>query len=356
MLPAVGFERMLALSGYQSDLWPSRPRWNDAANFRDGDSGDCARKPGRWGRREQKFVVLAAVEGLVQGRAGMNGEQSRIHLGCHAGFLAEMGKVSGEAVAEVERGGCESSALQPEALGDARLGIEVRSQQWRKLFRDFQSAWPGCMGFGQLRQAGKSGGGSAQCAGYVEQVADTRAGAQQGFSAGNCAGEHNVGHGDGRFGQVTASERGLAGLGQGQQTVEKPLHPGALTALSRGQLARQSQGKKGCNRPSTHGGQVAQSACQGTMADGFRRVPVKSEVAAGNGQIGGDGQFLAGAGAEQGAVVANAQAQPTAGRLRRAAADLAEQGKFASFAGTSGFVPFRLHPLRIGQIGGRVLG
>jgi hypothetical protein len=50
------------------------------------------------------------------------------------------------------------------------------------------------------------------------------------------------------------------------------------------------------------------------MADGFRRMPIQTEVTAGDGEVGGDGQFLAGAQAEQGAVVADAEAE--AGRLR----------------------------------------
>jgi NAD(P)H-hydrate repair Nnr-like enzyme with NAD(P)H-hydrate epimerase domain len=70
------------------------------------------------------------------------------------------------------------------------------------------------------------------------------------------------------------------------------------------------------------------------MPHRFRRMPVEPEVAAGNGQIGGDGQFLARTWAEQGAIVADAQPQSAARRLRCAAADLVEQGELAPLAGT----------------------
>jgi hypothetical protein len=45
------------------------------------------------------------------------------------------------------------------------------------------------------------------------------------------------------------------------------------------------------------------------MADGFRLVPVEAEVAAGNRQICRHGQFLATAGSQQGAVIADTQAK-----------------------------------------------
>ena len=86
------------------------------------------------------------------------------------------------------------------------------------------------------------------------------------------------------------------------------------------------------------------------MADGFGRVPVEAEVTAGDGEVGGDGQFLAGARAEQGAVVADAQAQGAQGSLRRAAANMAEQGQFAWLGITQGMGRPGSHSLSIGQM------
>ncbi len=70
------------------------------------------------------------------------------------------------------------------------------------------------------------------------------------------------------------------------------------------------------------------------MADRFRLVPVKPEVAAGDGQIRGHGQFFAVAGSKERAVVANSQAQAVlpaaAGSAGRPRTNFADQGKFAS--------------------------
>jgi hypothetical protein len=91
------------------------------------------------------------------------------------------------------------------------------------------------------------------------------------------------------------------------------------------------------------------------MADGFRRMPVEAEVAAGNREVGGHGQFLAGTRTEQSAVVADAEAQ-VAGGLASASADLAKQGKFAALAIAWQEVgPPEGHDLRIGQIAGQTL-
>jgi hypothetical protein len=80
-----------------------------------------------------------------------------------------------------------------------------------------------------------------------------------------------------------------------------------------GQLARQAQGKKCCNRSRTHSGKIAQSARKGAMSNGFRRMPVEPKMAPADRQIGCDSQFLAGASAQQGAVVSYSKAQARLG-------------------------------------------
>ncbi len=75
------------------------------------------------------------------------------------------------------------------------------------------------------------------------------------------------------------------------------------------EFAGQAKGKKGGQRACAHCGQVAESAGEGAMTNGFRRMPIEPEVAAGDGEVGGDGQLLAWAEAEQGAVVADAEAE-----------------------------------------------
>ena len=64
-----------------------------------------------------------------------------------------------------------------------------------------------------------------------------------------------------------------------------------------------------------------QVASLGAVANGFGTLPVETEVAAFDGEIGGHGQLLAGAKPEQGAVVANAQPQAPALSLCRSSAN-----------------------------------
>jgi hypothetical protein len=74
-------------------------------------------------------------------------------------------------------------------------------------------------------------------------------------------------------------------------------------------------------------------------------------MAASDREIGGDGQLFAGAEADQGAVVADAQPQAATGGLGNPAANLLEQCEFAVFPGCRRSRRFRSHSLRIGQIG-----
>ena len=180
-----------------------------------------------------------------------------------------------------------------------------------------------------MRQLRQARGGAAQAAGDVEQVPGPRAGAEQGFAAPNRADQHDVSHGEGRFGQIAAGQRGFWAW-QETEALEEAGEPGAVRVASRrlepcDEIAGQAEGEKGSDGPRAHGGQVAESAGKGAMADGFRRVPIEAEVAAGDGEIGGDGQFLAGAQAEQGAVVADAQPQRGIRRSGRAGANPGQQ-------------------------------
>ena len=88
----------------------------DAADPGDGNAGDFAGQAGSGWSGKEKFVVFAAVEGLGEGCGGVDGQGCGIDLGGYAGFLAEVGKIGGEAVAEVEGGGGQAVARQPQAL------------------------------------------------------------------------------------------------------------------------------------------------------------------------------------------------------------------------------------------------
>jgi hypothetical protein len=82
------------------------------------------------------------------------------------------------------------------------------------------------------------------------------------------------------------------------------------------------------------------------MPNGFRRVPVESEVAPGYRQIRRYGHFFALVRSQQGAVVADAQPKAAllaeSCRTLSSAANLGEQGEFA--LSTSGFGLDLLHP------------
>jgi hypothetical protein len=85
------------------------------------------------------------------------------------------------------------------------------------------------------------------------------------------------------------------------------------------------------------------------MADRFRRMPVEAEVAPGDGQVGGHSQFFATARSQQGAVVADTQAETAPRTAHRSLANLAEQGQFATVGGCSKLGRFYRHFMRIGQ-------
>jgi hypothetical protein len=127
----------------------------------DGNAGDFAGDAGGGWGCEEEFVVFSAVEGLGKGCGGVDGEGGGLDLGGYTGLFAEVDEVGGEAVTEVDGGGGQAVADEPEALGDAGLGIEVGGEQGFELLRDARRVRAGRVGFGQILQAGKGGSGSA---------------------------------------------------------------------------------------------------------------------------------------------------------------------------------------------------
>jgi len=96
----------------------------------------------------------------------VDGEQGSVDFGGYARFLTEMSEVGGQAVAEVDGGGGEIVALEPEALRDAGLGVKMRGEL------GFEP--PGNAGrvragrLGKLGETGEASSGSTECAGDVE--------------------------------------------------------------------------------------------------------------------------------------------------------------------------------------------
>jgi len=180
------------------------------------------------------------------------------------------------------------------------------------------------MGSALLCEPLQTGGGCAESAGYVDQVAGPGAGAEQRPPAGDRADEDDVSDGDWRLGEVATGKRGSVGVCQGEEAVEEAVYPGAGAAGGPGQLTGETQREKGGDGACAHGGQIAESAGETAVADGFGGVPVKLKVTAGDGEVGCDGQLFAGPDAEEGAVVADAQPHPGGGTPPGAIADLVE--------------------------------
>ena len=134
------------------------------------------------------------------------------------------------------------------------------------------------------------------------------------------------------------------GLGESEKAVEKRVQPSRRSAdAPRGhsrfasaprlgvldEILGQSQRQKRGDGACAHGGQVAESAGQSAMADGFGRVPVEAEVAAGDREVGGDGELFAGSETKEGAVVADAELQLWTLGVGCAEANSTEQGQLA---------------------------
>jgi hypothetical protein len=64
------------------------------------------------------------------------------------------------------------------------------------------------------------------------------------------------------------------------------------------------------------------------MADRLRRMPIEAEVAACDGEVSGDCQFLATTRPKHSAVIADPEPERCAGNLLCAGSDLADQVKF----------------------------
>ena len=159
------------------------------------------------------------MEGLVQCGGGMEGETDGIELGGDAGFLAEMGEIGGEAVAQIDGGGGKAAALEIKSLGKVRLRVEMGGQAGEQAFGDVER-----VGIGGER--GEGSRCAAQAAGDVEQVTGPSAGTEKRAAARNCAYQNNVGQGEGRLGQIAAGQWGLGALGEGKESIVKAREPG----------------------------------------------------------------------------------------------------------------------------------
>src|SRR5579859_1868278 len=176
--------------------------------------------------------------------------------------------------------------LQPASNGDSGLRVKVKVR-----FRgsDF---FPGReLLDGQCR--------SAQRAGDVDAVAGTRAGAQDPASGGDLAEHDDIGHDFPRGRKIAAGQLNAEPPRQRLQTSKESVNPSLL------QVPRQAERKEACQRCTAHGSDIAQAARQAAVANTLRGVPVAAEMYVLDGKVRGDQKFVAGAGTQDGAVVAD---------------------------------------------------
>jgi hypothetical protein len=92
------------------------------------------------------------------------------------------------------------------------------------------------------------------------------------------------------------------------------------------------------------------------MADGFRLVPVEAKVAARDGEVGRDGQFLTGPRSQESTVVSDTETQADSpGGATGAVPYLTQEGELTAFHHGSRMGLLSAHLLRMAQTCGRLL-
>jgi hypothetical protein len=168
------------------------------------------------------------MESLIERGVRMDGERFSVNLCRDTRFGANVAEVSREAVAQVDGGGSETASLEPQALRDARLRIQMRGECALNAARDYPE-WS-LSGFHQLAQALKSGRSATKASGHVEEVSRASAGTQQSPAARHSPGEDNIRQGDGGLGEVATAKRGRVAAGEGKKAAEEAVCPRRLLA------------------------------------------------------------------------------------------------------------------------------
>ena len=94
------------------------------------------------------------------------------------------------------------------------------------------------------------------------------------------------------------------GGGERKQAVEEAVEPAGIA----GDGFWHGEGEECSEGLGSHGGEIAEAAGEGAMADGGGAMPLAAKVAIFEGEVGGDEEFVAGGWFEDGAVVADAEA------------------------------------------------
>src|SRR6202041_3180416 len=146
VLPALRRYRLATLRREQTDRRLALAGAQDAADAADGNSGDLPGDAGAGGGGEQQLIVVAAMQGVVQVCARMDGDEGGVDFGSYVGLLAKVGEVGRKAVAEVDGRGGQRLGAQAESLGDAGLGVQMAVEQGLQMLgevRWVEAARPG---------------------------------------------------------------------------------------------------------------------------------------------------------------------------------------------------------------------
>jgi hypothetical protein len=256
----------------------------------------------------------------------MDGNGGGGDLGGEVGLVTEMMEVGGEAVAEIDGGGGEFPV--GELAADGKAGLEVEVGVFEGGGRQAEEFLWGA--FEREKFGGRSSEGTAD----IDEVAGAGGGAEEGLASLDGSDQDDVGDdealtggGGWGFGGVAAGEGNIAERGEGEESVEKAFDPAFLAATSDGQVSGYGEGEKGGEGASAHCREVAEPAGEAAVADRLRRVPVAAKVDVFEGEVGGDGDFFAGFGLEEGAVVADSEAQGGASGLF-SGAEGGDEGEF----------------------------
>jgi hypothetical protein len=315
VLPALGWQWMAAACGVdERELGLPGAARDQAADAGEANSGEGARDGCAGPGGEEKFVVFAAMKRGVEAgwavgkqRAGavVDGDGGGVELGGDAGSGAEVGEVGGETIAEVDGGGGEPVAQELPTEAKPGLREEVRGPRGLDGRGVVAQGWLGFGLQGSCEELAELGGGSAEGVGDVEEIAGMRAVAAKGAAGGDGAEENDVGQDEvrGGFAGIAAGEGDFAEPGEGEEAVEEGVEPALVAGYGLWQGEREERGEG----TGTHGGEVGEPAGEGAMADASGGVEVAAEVAAFEGEVGGDDDFMAAGDAEDGAVVADAE-------------------------------------------------
>jgi hypothetical protein len=127
------------------------------------------------------------------------------------------------------------------------------------------------------------------------------------------------------LGGVAPGERYCVLFGEGEEAGEEVVEPLLF------EVGRESEGEEGGEGFGTHGGEVRETSGEAAMAGGTAGEagwePVAAEVAGFEGEVGGDEDFVAGGWGEDGAVVADAEAEGARGARGGGLADTGDEGE-----------------------------